>query len=69
MLKYFDYIFYRIYGFYKNKKDPNAIMMTLNFIGVVQIAILLVIIILIQKFTSFSLSSMTKSIIGLRLLF
>jgi hypothetical protein len=56
MLKYFDYIFYRIYVFYKNKKDPNPIMMTLNFIGVIQIVMLLVLVVFIQKFTSLSLS-------------
>lgn len=60
MLKYFDYVFYRIYSFYLTKKEPNPLIMTLNFIGVIQLVILFAIALLMQKFTSFSLSFINK---------
>jgi len=60
MLKYFDYIFYRIYTFYVAKGDSNPLIMTFNFIGILQIAILFAIALLVQRFTNLSLSSINK---------
>jgi hypothetical protein len=36
MLKYFDYIFYRIYTFYKGKGDNYPLIQSLNFISISQ---------------------------------
>ena len=62
MIKYFDYIFYRIYLFYKAKGDDNPILMTINFIVVFQLVFIFVTGVLIQKFTSLSFNSIGKNL-------
>jgi hypothetical protein len=37
MLSYFDYIFYRVYTFYKTKGDNHPMIQSLNFISICQL--------------------------------
>lgn len=60
MFRYFDYIFFRIYSFYVVKKDSNPLIMTFNFIGILQLSILFATTLLLEKFTNWFISSIDK---------
>jgi hypothetical protein len=52
MISYFDYIFYRMYTFYKKKGDGQPIIQSLNFISISQLICIFTILQLIDKLSS-----------------
>lgn len=58
MFRYFDYVFYRVYAYYINKKDDIPILHSLGFLWILQVVIAAVIFGIIDKFTN---GAMTNS--------
>lgn len=52
MVSYFDYIFYRIYTFYKRKGDGQPIIQSLNFISISQLVCVFTTLQLIEKLSN-----------------
>jgi hypothetical protein len=49
MLSYFDYIFYRIYRFYKKKGDSHPLIQSLNFISICQVICIFTLLQIVDK--------------------
>lgn len=52
MLRYFDYVFYRIYSYYLKKNDDISILHALGFLWISQIIIIAVLFAIIDKVTN-----------------
>jgi len=62
MANYFDYLFYRIYSFYKKKGDGQPIIQSLNFVSLYHIVCVFSILQIIDKLSKgrISVSLLTK---------
>ena len=57
MLSYFDYVFYRIYSYYINKKDDIPIAHSLGFLWIFQVIIIAVLFAIIDKLSNGTMTS------------
>ena len=57
MLRYFDYVFYRIYSYYINKKDDIPIAHSLGFLWIFQVIIIAVLFAIIDKLSNGTMTS------------
>ncbi len=57
MFRYFDYIFFRIYSYYLNKKDDIPLLHTLGFLWIFQVIIIAVLFAIIDKLTNGTMTS------------
>ena len=57
MLSYFDYVFYRIYSYYINKKDDIPIAHSLGFLWIFQVIIIAVLFAIIDKLSDGTMTS------------
>ncbi len=57
MFRYFDYVFYRIYSYYINKKDDIPILHSLGFLWIFQVIIIAVLFAIIDKLTNGAMTS------------
>lgn len=57
MLRYFDYVFYRVYFYYIDKKDDIPILHSLGFLWIFQVIIIAVLFAIIDKLTNGAMTS------------
>jgi hypothetical protein len=57
MFRYFDYVFYRTYSYYINKKDDIPILHSLGFLWIFQVIIIAVLFAIIDKLTNGTMTS------------
>jgi len=57
MFRYFDYVFYRIYSYYINKKDDIPIAHSLGFLWIFQVIIIAVLFAIIDKLSNGTMTS------------
>ena len=57
MFRYFDYVFYRIYSYYINKKDDIPIAHSLGFLWIFQVIIIAVLFAIIDKLSDGTMTS------------